>query len=266
MHFNFELILTLLSLATGVIWGIDHWWLAPKRRARRAAAGKADYEPRLVEWSRTLFPVVLLVLLFRSFLFEPFKIPSGSMIPTLLIGDFILVNKFSYGLRLPVVHKRIIRVGEPRRGDVFVFRYPEDVRQNYIKRLVGLPGDEITYRNKVLYVNGEPVLQRERGLWIGEGLNRNPANTRPQLRYEELNDVNHRILVYPNRPNHQTQTWTVPDGHYFAMGDNRDMSLDSRHWGFVPEENLVGKAVRIWMHWDCGRGCVVFNRIGGKIE
>lgn len=266
MHFNLELTRTLMTLITGVVWAADHWWLAPRRRARLAAEGKADYEPRLVEWSRTLFPVVLLVLLFRGFLFEPFKIPSGSMIPTLLIGDFILVNKFSYGLRLPVLHHRFVNIGEPERGDIIVFRFPEDERQNYIKRLIGLPGDEITYRNKVLYINGEPVLQTEQGPWTGEGLNRNPPNTRPQLRYESLTGTDHQVLVYPERPNHQARSWTVPEGHYFTMGDNRDMSLDSRDWGFVPEENLVGKAVRIWMHWDCGRGCIVWNRIGDKIE
>lgn len=266
MHFNFELILTLLSLVTGVVWGMDRWWLAPKRRARLAEAGEADYEPRPVEWSRTLFPVVVLVLLFRSFLFEPFQIPSGSMTPTLLVGDFILVSKFSYGLRLPVIHKRVISTGEPERGDVFVFRFPEDERQNYIKRVIGLPGDEIAYRNKVLYVNGDPVLQTEQGFWVGEGRNRNVPRSRMQVRHEQLDGTPHDILVDLTRNNHTTRTWTVPEGHYFAMGDNRDYSLDSRSWGFVPEENLVGKAMRIWMHWDCGRGCVVFDRIGGKIE
>jgi signal peptidase I len=262
MHIDYALILTVLTLLTGILWAIDKFWL----RKRREAADKDAGFGKTVEMGGSLFPILLLVLVFRSFLFEPFKIPSGSMIPTLLIGDFIVVNKFSYGLRLPVVNKRFVSIGEPERGDVMVFRYPEDERINYIKRVIGLPGDTITYRNKVLFINGDPVLQDNNGLWVGEGLNRNQPGRRPLLRQEHLADETHTVIIHPDQPDRGTRTWVVPEGHYFVLGDNRDQSLDSRAWGFVPEDNLVGRATRIWMHWDCSRGCVVFNRIGDKIQ
>ncbi|TVQ39278.1 MAG: signal peptidase I [Wenzhouxiangella sp.] len=257
---DYALILTLLTLASGLLW------LADRIRRRKRDDGFEDGTVgKTIELVGSLFPVLLLVLVIRSFVFEPFKIPSGSMIPTLLIGDFIVVNKFSYGLRLPVINKRIVSLGDPERGDVMVFRYPEDERVNYIKRVVGIPGDTVTYRNKVLFVNGEPVVQDPQGFWEGEGRNRNLPGRRPQLRLEQLAGEPHSILVHPDQPVRQTRTWVVPEGHYFVLGDNRDHSLDSRAWGFVPEENLVGRATRIWMHWDCSRGCVVFNRIGDKI-
>ncbi|MCC5866705.1 MAG: signal peptidase I [Wenzhouxiangella sp.] len=257
---DYALILTVLTLACGILWAIDH-----VRRRRRPQGIEDGLAGRTIELAGSIFPVLLLVLIIRSFVFEPFKIPSGSMIPTLLIGDFIVVNKFSYGLRLPVVNKRIVSLGDPERGDVMVFRFPEDTRVNYIKRVIGLPGDTITYRNKILFVNGEPIVQDQQGLWEGEGRNRNLPGRRPQLRQEFLGEDPHNILVHPDQPARQTQTWVVPEGHYFVLGDNRDHSLDSRAWGFVPEENLVGRATRIWMHWDCSRGCIDFRRIGDKI-
>ena len=178
-----------------------------------------------------------------------------------------MVSKFSYGLRLPVTNTRILDTGEPERGDVFVFRSVEQKGVNMIKRVVGLPGDTITYRNKVVYINGEPAPQEIVGPWIGKGINRNPPGSNPQLRSEELGDVTHDILIYPSRPLSRPRSWEVPAGHYFAMGDNRDRSHDSRGWGFVPADHLVGKAVRIWMHWDCANGfCVDFSRIGDKIQ
>lgn len=261
MHLDFALILTILTLVTLVFWLIERFVF--RRRGSSSADGGGH---RTVEMIGSLFPVLVLVLVFRSFLFEPFKIPSGSMIPTLWIGDFIVVSKFSYGLRLPVLNSKIIETGEPRRGDVMVFRYPEDERVNYIKRVVGLPGDTISYRNKMLYINGDPITQERVGPWVGEGLNRNIPGTSPVLRSEHLGEGAHHIVVYPNRPDGRIESMTVPEGHYFVLGDNRDQSLDSRSWGFVPEENLVGKAVRIWMHWDCSRGCIDFKRIGDKIE
>jgi signal peptidase I len=265
---DFALIITMLTLASGVVWLLDKVWLRRRRRARvEAGEASSDQPSRPVEYATSFFPLLLLVLVFRSFLFEPFKIPSGSMLPTLLIGDFIVVSKYSYGLRLPVLNTKFLETGEPERGDVFVFRYPEDPKVNYIKRVVGLPGDTITYRNKTLFVNGELVEQDIVGPWIGEGMNRNRPGTRPQRLIERLGDVEHDILIHPSRRAGVARSWTVPDGHYFAVGDNRDASLDSRAWGFVPEENLVGKAIRIWMHWDCGRGfCVDFSRIGDRIE
>ena len=262
---DYALILTLLTLVTGVLWLLERFWL---RRRGHEGQGKAGEEggSHWLASIASLFPILLLVLVFRSFLFEPFKIPSGSMIPTLQIGDFIVVNKFSYGLRLPVLNTRIIELGDPERGDVMVFRFPEDERINYIKRVVGLPGDTITYRNKVLFVNGEPVEQEVIGPWMGEGLNRNPPGRQPIQRQEFLGEDPHTIMIFPDQPDRGTRTWTVPEAHFFVLGDNRDQSLDSRSWNFVPEANLVGRATRIWMHWDCARGCVVWSRIGDKIH
>jgi len=268
MQFDFALIITSLTLISGVIWLLDRIWLR-RRRAQRLAQGEiaSDEPSRPVEYGRSFFPLLLIVLVFRSFIFEPFKIPSGSMQPTLLIGDFIVVSKFSYGLRLPVLNTTILETGEPERGDVFVFRSVEQPGVNMIKRVVGLPGDTITYRGKVLYINGEPAPQEVVGPWIGRGINRNPPGSNPQLRQEALGEVTHEILIYPSRPAGRAASWVVPDGHYFAMGDNRDRSHDSRGWGFVPQDHLVGRAVRIWMHWDCARGfCVDFSRIGDKIR
>lgn len=265
---DFALIITTLTLVCGVVWLVDRVWLR-KRRAEALAQGfaQSDEPSRLVEYGRSFFPLLLIVLIFRSFLFEPFKIPSGSMQPTLLIGDFIVVSKFSYGLRLPVANTRILETGEPERGDVFVFRSVEQKGVNMIKRVVGLPGDTITYRGKVLYVNGDPAPQEIIGPWIGQGINRNPPGSNPQVRSENLAGEEHELLIYPSRVPAPARSWVVPDDHYFAMGDNRDRSHDSRAWGFVPQENLVGKAVRIWMHWDCAAGfCVDFSRIGDKIE
>jgi len=265
---DFALIITMLTLACGVVWLVDRIWLR-KRRADALAQGRAqnDEPSRLVEYGRSFFPLLLIVLVFRSFLFEPFKIPSGSMQPTLLIGDFIVVSKFSYGLRLPVLNTRILDTGQPERGDVFVFRSVEQKGVNMIKRVVGLPGDTITYRGKVLYINGDPAPQEIVGPWIGQGINRNPPGSNPQARLENLGDDDHDLLIYPSLVPAPARSWVVPENHYFAMGDNRDRSHDSRAWGFVPEENLVGRAIRIWMHWDCAAGfCVDFSRIGDKID
>lgn len=257
---DFALILSVLALATGILWLLQRFWLIPKARREGREA------PYWVESIASLFPIIVIVLVFRSFVLEPFKIPSGSMIPTLEIGDFIAVTKFSYGLRLPVLNNRILAVGEPQRGDVMVFRFPQDERVNYIKRVVGLPGDTVTYRNKRLFINGEPVEQEMIGPFVGEGLNRNPPGRQPIKQREILGEEPHYIMVFPDQPDRETRSWIVPEGHYFVLGDNRDQSLDSRHWNFVPEDNLVGRAWRVWMHWDCARGCVVWSRMGGKIQ
>ncbi|TLY49757.1 MAG: signal peptidase I [Gammaproteobacteria bacterium] len=297
MDFDFALLLVVLTAVTGVIWAFDRLFLIGGRKSRAAAldaiAGseaereqrinEALREPVMVEYARSFFPVILIVLLFRSFLAEPFKIPSGSMMPTLLVGDFILVNKFAYGLRVPVLNTKFIATGEPKRGDVFVFIYPgykcqvngRDVRSmkscgqpyvpmsktNYIKRVIGLPGDTITYHNKVLTVNGEAVPQTYVGPFVGSG-NEGRRMAGANVKMESLPGAEHQMLNAASWSGEEGE-WQVPAGQYFAMGDNRDNSEDSRYWGFVPEENLVGRAFAIWLNWDDG---IDFKRLGTLIK
>lgn len=261
---NFALFMLAALLLTGIIWLADAVWLRKRRIARaRVAAGVAQFdesavaEPTIVEYAKSFFPVILVVFFIRSFLVEPFKIPSGSMMPTLLVGDFILVNKYTYGLRVPILNNTFVEVKRPQRGEVMVFRYPKDPSLDYIKRVVGLPGDRIEYRNKQLFLNGQPVTQTEIGNYeyVGPGLNQ--VKTR-HLK-EQLGEHQHAILIDDASPTMDGGI-TVPDGHYFVMGDNRDNSNDSRFWGFVPENNVVGRAFYIWMSFDH------FYRIGTKIE
>jgi signal peptidase I len=285
---NFSLLLFILTVVTFGYWLAERFSFKPRREAaahsleredaaRRAGLAKMGIDkvdgdvkeakarllaqPWWLDWTAGLFPVILVVFLLRSFLFEPFKIPSGSMIPTLLVGDLILVNKYHYGVRLPVINKKIIANHDPARGDVMVFRYPVDPRVDYIKRVVGIPGDEITYTNQKLSVNGKEVPLQSQGEFYNED----------RLRYspmfsEKLGEVEHRILVDPKAPsffggmpktfpmhencryNAEGVTCKVPAGHYFMMGDNRDDSQDSRFWGFVPDENIVGRAFFVWMN------------------
>lgn len=266
MSINFPLLLVLAVAVCGALALWDLLMLAPKRRAAvetyqgqveqvdPEALAALKREPVLVEYGKSFFPVLALVLVLRSFLVEPFQIPSGSMKPTLEVGDFILVNKFAYGLRLPVIDTKILDIADPKRGDVMVFRYPSDPRINYIKRVVGLPGDHIRYTvDKHLFVNGQRVealfLREEQGS-LGTAL----------LYKERLGEVEHlvrkemgRYRIEPDRE------WVVPAGHYFMMGDNRDNSNDSRYWqderiplhlrGMVPDRNIVGKAFAIWLSW-----------------
>lgn len=253
---DFSLLLVIATAVSGLVWALD---VALFRR-RRTADGPAP-EPAVVEYSRSFFPILLAVLLIRSFLFEPFRIPSSSMMPTLLIGDFIFVNKFSYGLRLPVLHTKILDLGEPQRGDVIVFRLPGDPSTNYIKRLVGLPGDRITYRGAQLFVNGEPVPIETVGRYHGAD---QPGSV---LARERLGDVNHDVLLIPERGSMEVVDYEVREGEYFFMGDNRDNSRDSRYPGVgpVPEENIAGRAVRIWMNWDFPNA-PRWSRIGDRIH
>jgi signal peptidase I len=266
VDFDFAALLVGLTALTGGIWLLDHLLFATARAERELPAGSEKKEPLLVEYARSFFPVILIVLLVRSFLAEPFRIPSSSMMPTLLIGDFILVNKFAYGLRLPVLDTKIVPIGEPERGDVVVFRYPKNPSQDYIKRVVGLPGDEIVYRNKTLYLNGEAVVHEGLGRYIGEGSGRDMTGA--ELKRETLGAVDHEILQRsgPSFVPQGEGQWIVPPGHYFVMGDNRDNSEDSRYWGFVPEGHLVGKAFLIWMNWDGRNGGIDFGRLGTVIH
>jgi signal peptidase I len=256
--FDFSFVLVLATLVTGLIWAVDAWLLKPRRVA---GGGAPPAEPIVVEYARSFFPIILIVLLIRSFLFEPFRIPSDSMMPTLLDGDFIFVNKFGYGLRLPVLNTEIVSLGEPQRGDVVVFRLPSDPATNYIKRLVGLPGDRVVVREKRVYVNGEELPLRLDGMF-------EPMNSTPlaQIAVEKLGDVEHRVLHIPERPSYDFDG-VVPAGHFFMMGDNRDNSRDSRfpEVGFVPRENVVGKAVVIWMNWNLPHA-PIWSRIGGSIH
>jgi signal peptidase I len=285
VHFDFAALLVLLSALTGFIWLLDALFFAKSRKAR-AETGAQVKEPLIVEYARSFFPVIFIVLIVRSFLAEPFRIPSNSMMPTLLTGDFVLVSKFSYGIRLPVLDTKIIPIGEPQRGDVFVFRYPgyacegraeRSARpcgepfapvpfENYIKRVIGLPGDVIEVHDKVVTVNGVRVDAQPLDRYVGVGSGREMTGA---LRLSEtLGEKTHDILVVPNlrRGGLGEGRWEVPEGHYFAMGDNRDNSQDSRFWGFVPEEALVGKAFLIWMNWDGKNGGVDFSRIGTVIH
>jgi signal peptidase I len=253
MHFSFELILSLAVLTTGIIALFDYMFLAKKRQ-------QAGIElPLWAEYARSFFPILLLVLFLRSFLFEPFRIPSGSLKPTLLVGDFVLTNKFTYGVRLPVSHTKIIKMGEPQRGDIAVFRFPPDPRIDYIKRIVGLPGDRISYIDKVLYVNGKPAEQTIIGY-------RTEDNIRMIKKQENLTGDVHEIYERPDDPVQNIEDIVVPPGHYFAMGDNRDDSADSRAWGFVPESALVGKAILVWFSWDHSNYSVRWQRLGMRIR
>ncbi|TFY96579.1 signal peptidase I [Ramlibacter rhizophilus] len=291
---NFALLLFLATLVTGAYWVAERLWFLPQRRraAQALQAQAAEREATLarqgiqagdgaqvavarervlaqpwwLDWTAGLFPVILVVFLLRSFLFEPFKIPSGSMIPTLLVGDLILVNKFTYGLRMPVLNTKITEGREPQRGDVVVFRYPPKPSLDYIKRVVGLPGDEVAYLNKRIFINGQPIERQP----IDDFFDRESMRYAKQFE-EHLGGKDFRVLVNPQSPgfvpgveefpfrdncryNVEGVVCKVPPGHYFVMGDNRDNSLDSRFWGFVPDRNLVGKAFLIWMNFgDLGR-------------
>ena len=238
---DFALIMFVLLLVTGSIWLLDKFVLAKSR-----ASGVAD--PWWVEYAKSFFPVILIVFSIRSFLVEPFKIPSGSMIPTLQVGDFILVNKFTYGIRLPIIDQKIIQISNPQRGDVMVFHYPENPSVDYIKRVVGVPGDTIEYRNKHLIINGKEQMQQPGVETLGE--RRHMLLINPDMPNVHLDSV----AEFPGRENctydEKSVRCTVPAGNYFMMGDNRDNSRDSRYWGFVPDKQIVGKAFFVWMNFS----------------
>jgi len=291
---DFSAVLLLITVVTGIVWWLDAMVFRKLRDRTARAAGKdpvVAQEPGTVDYARSFFPVALVVLLLRSFVFEPFRIPSDSMMPTLLDGDFIIVNKFAYGLRLPVLNTKFLSIGEPQRGDVVVFRFPLDPSINYIKRLVGLPGDKVQVKNDRLYINGEPVPFEVTGPY-NDG-----CYVNMQEAVEHLGEHPHRTIFCPtaiertpmrlpgcNRSEvlgyvcgdgdyptlfseAPTPVKEVPAGMYLMIGDNRDNSEDGRVWGFVPENHLVGKATRIWFNWDLQRtGGPMWSRIGTRIE
>lgn len=299
----FSIFLVVITLATGLIWLADAMLLAPKRKHKVAlaerengvsldddAAQKLAPQHSIVEFCVSVFPVFAFVLVLRSFLYEPFQIPSGSMMPTLLRGDFILVEKFAYGLKDPVWRNKLVDLGEPERGDVVVFKYPEDTTVDYIKRVIGLPGDRVIYRNKQLFIKPACDGQETCPGFSPVPLSNPQTGEFYQMNYplerstEQLGEVTHDILrnmvraaredAYFKQAGTQNDEWVVPEGQYFVMGDNRDNSLDGRYWGFVPEENLVGRAVAIWMSFGLDREensvlpgfvptDVRFSRIGG---
>ncbi|MDR2711007.1 MAG: signal peptidase I [Burkholderiales bacterium] len=275
---NFPLILFLLTLATGVVWALDFFYLRKKRDPKTPT-------PAWIDYTASFFPVLLVVFVLRSFVAEPFKIPSSSMRPTLVVGDFLLVNKFSYGIRLPIIEKKIIPVGSPQRGDVVVFRYPLDTSQDYIKRVIGVAGDIVEYRDKKLTVNGQSLPQQGDGdySYLSEDLRFEALNrfieTAPSSDGARKHAIAvdpqkptlylERVRLYPNRSACQYFEngfrCTVPQGYYWMMGDNRDNSDDSRYWGFVPDENLRGKAFFIWFNWE-DISSFAFNRVGHGIK
>jgi len=274
----FSIFLVALTVGSGLIWLVDSLMFASKRRERMAITSSSggatspleqDAQlPWLVDTAQQIFPVIAFVMVLRSFLYEPFQIPSGSMMPTLLVGDFILVEKFTYGLKDPVMRKKFIDIGEPERGDVVVFKFPPEPRLDYIKRVVGLPGDTVIYRNKQLQI--KPACDKAENCTPFQIVDlkfesRGEAYQQfaPLEKYtEQLGEVGHQIYrtqgrasssrYYP-QPGTQADEWIVPEGEYFVMGDNRDNSEDGRYWGFVPEENLVGKAVAIWISFEFDR-------------
>lgn len=258
---DFALVLFIALLVTGAFAAWDRF----VRRPRLARAGRSDAkDPILIEYSKAFFPVILIVFVLRSFVVEPFRIPSGSMLPSLHIGDFILVNKFVYGVRLPIIDEKIVGVSKPDRGDVMVFRFPHDESINYIKRVVGLPGDQIEYKDKQLIINGETITHAPASR---EGLEK-VGGIKASLNHftEVLDSVNHSILTDSSKPG-TNMRFSVPEGHYFVMGDNRDYSNDSRYWGFVPEENIIGQAFFIWFSWESKNGgSVDWSRIGDSID
>lgn len=250
---SFESLLVVLTLLTGLVWGWDKWL-----REREGVDRSKD--PWYIDLPRSLFPIIFIVLLIRSFIAEPFRIPSGSMLPTLHVGDFILVNKSAYGFRLPILNTRLVGEDRPERGDVAVFRYPREPSQDYIKRIIGLPGDKIRYEDRVFYINGEPLEQSYVGPY-----QRAKAGDPARVYSERAGGKEYRILHHPGSAGGDFD-YTVPQGMYFAVGDNRDRSSDSRYWGPVPDDYLAGEAMLIWMSWDSKEDGIAWSRIGDRIE
>ncbi len=259
MNFDFAKYLTYAVLLTGIVVLIDRFLWLKKRKLN----GKK--EPLVVEYCRAFFPVLFIVWGIRSFIVQPYRVPTGSLEPTIVPGDFIAVNQFAYGLRMPVVNKTFVPIGEPKRGDIALFRWPVNPKIVFVKRVVGLPGDHVVYKDKILYVNGKEATQKA----IGDSFDVDPSSgvSQPvQVKQENLLGIVHKIFVHAQGGETQNIDVTVPKGHYFMMGDNRDNSDDSRMWGFVPENNLIGKAFGVWMSWNSVDHSVRWKRIGHGIH
>jgi len=256
VNVDFSAVLVILTSLSGIVWLFGVLFFVDKKN--RDENGELVL-PAIVDFARSFFPIFFIVLILRSFIAEPFKIPSASMMPTLLIGDFILVNKYDYGIRIPVLNTKIIENKTPERGDIVVFRYPVDPSIPFIKRVVGLPGDKFKYQDKILTINDEAVEQLEIGTYhaVGSGKMMDGATLSTEL----LDNAVHDILRMPQRQSKNIEG-VVPKGHYLVLGDNRDNSKDSRYWGYVPDENLVGRAFMIWMNWDSKNGGIDWGRIG----
>lgn len=259
VYMDFSGILAIATATTGVIWAIDALVFKP----RRLKVNKDAREPKLAEYARSFFPILLIVFILRSFIVEPFRIPSGSMKPTLLEGDFILVNKYTYGLRLPLVGKKVFSLNNPKQGDILVFRYPNDTNVDFIKRVVGVPGDKISYKDKTIYVNGKPLTQT----FLGTTQDKDIFGRIYPVKHfrESMSTLEHSIYVHPSH-SEASEEVTVPEGSYFVMGDNRDNSDDSRVWGFVPESLILGRAFFIWMSWDGPSKDIRWSRMGHTIQ
>jgi signal peptidase I len=270
MNFNFELILFYAVVISGIIALFDILFLAKKRRVafdkkiKHMKHPPEMHVPVIIEYAKSFFPILLIVFLLRSFLYEPFRIPSGSLEPTLLTGDFILVNKYDYGIRLPVVHKKMVSLNEPKRGDIIVFRWPPNPSVDFIKRVIGIPGDHISYINKTLYINDKEIPQT----FLRNATDRDGSGDlwKVEEKQENLLGVRHSIYQNPSHGNDDVNDIVVPDHMYFVMGDNRDDSADSRYWGFVPEKNIVGKANLVWMSWDSEDHTIRWKRMGQIIH
>jgi len=266
MSFDFPFILVCATVISGLIWLVDSLLWVKKRQALATANNQSASRPKVVEYARSFFPVLLIVLLIRSFVAQPFRVPTGSLEPTVQPVEFLLVNQFAYGLRLPVWHSKIVPISEPKRGDIVVFRWPVNPKIDFVKRVIGLPGDHISYVNKVLTINGKKASQKLVGYAVdSDGGSRNwPV----KVMQENLLGVIHKIYVCakqaqcPTQQVHNFYNLVVPKGHYFMMGDNRDNSEDSRIWGFVSEKALIGKAFLIWLSWDTKTSSIRWQRIG----
>jgi signal peptidase I len=258
------MVLFIALVVTGSVVLYDRLVRRPRIASGPSVPSGDQKDPWLIEYSKAFFPVILLVFVLRSFIVEPFRIPSGSMLPSLHVGDFILVNKFGYGIRIPVINQKVLEIDSPERGDVMVFRFPHDKTINFIKRVIGLPGDKVDYRDKKLFINGVEVPRSDVTEYPFQESGRRHVVAKRFV--EALGDNKHHILVDPGKKT-TSMSFSVPPGHYFVMGDNRDYSNDSRYWGFVPEANVIGKAFFIWFSWDVANGGGVdWGRIGNSIE